>query len=201
MSRTLPTGFQAAMSASVVRPAFFVQLNWPSGTIYVWTGYGSKSWDGHTFLGTGHLGKISEIKESGDLGANGVTLSMSGIPSALVAEALANDAQGQPAKIWIAALAADGSLAADPYLVFDGKIDQTVIEDSGDTATISVQLQKELVDNRSGARRYTHEDQQIEYAGDLGFEYVAGLANKTFTWGTASATPNGAPAGSGSGGE
>ena len=201
MSRGLPTGFQSAVSAPVVRPAFLVELDWPSGTVYVWTGYGNISWGGHTFVGTGHIGKISEIKESGDLSANGVTLSLSGIPSGLIAEALANDAQGKPAKIWLAAFSADGSLAADPYLVFDGKIDQTEIEDSGDTATISVQLQKELVDNRSGARRYTHEDQQIDYPGDMGFEYVAGLATKTVTWGTATATPSGVPAGSGAGGE
>lgn len=196
--RTLPTGFQTAVSAPVVRPAFLVQLNWPSGTVYAWTGYGNIAWGGHTFIGTGYLGKISEIKESGDLAANGVNLSLSGIPSALVAEALENNAQGQPAKIWLAAMAADGSFAADPYLVFDGKIDQTVITDSGDSATITVQLQKELVDNRSGARRYTHEDQQIDFPGDRGFEYVAGLATKTISWGAAApATSSGAPAASG----
>lgn len=197
MSRTLPTGFQTAASAPIVHPAFMVELDWPSGTVYAWTGYGNLSYGGNTFQGTGLIGKVSQIKESGDLAANGVTLSLSGIPSAMIAEALANDSQGRPAKIWIVAFNADMSLAANPYLIFDGIIDLCTIEDNGATATVSVQLQKELVDNRSGARRYTHEDQQIDFPGDLGFEYVAGLALQTVTWGSSVATASGSPAASG----
>jgi hypothetical protein len=193
MSRILPTGFNAAVTASVVRPAFFVELDWSDGILYVWNGYGSIVFGGNTYLGTGHLGKISEVKESKDLTANGVTLALSGIPSALITEALANDNQGRPAKIYIGALAGDGTLAAAPYLIFDGVIDLTVIADTGDTSTISVQLEKELVDNRSGARRYTHEDQQIDFPGDLGFQYVAALSTQIITWGVATATPGPAP--------
>jgi hypothetical protein len=198
MSRVLPTGFSNAVTAAVVRPAFFLELNWSDGILYVWSGYGSVTFGGKTYVGTGHLGKISDIRESKDLAANGVTVSMSGIPSSLLTEALASDNQGKPARIYLGALAADGTLATTPYLIFDGKIDLTIINDSGTTSTISVQLEKELVDNRSGARRYTHEDQKIDYPSDRFFEYVAGLANQTITWGAATATPAGGDVGSGS---
>jgi hypothetical protein len=183
MSRDLPTGFAGETTADTFRPAVLVQLDWPGGSIYVWTGYGTISWDGHDFIGTGELGTISPVQESSDLRANGVVLELSGIPTALVTEALANDAQGQPGKVWIAALAANGTFAADPYLIFDGVIDTTPIRIGPETSTIAVQLEKELIDRRTKERRYTHEDQQIEYAGDMFFEYVAGLAVKEFSWG------------------
>jgi hypothetical protein len=133
-------------------------------------------------VGTGELGTISPIQESGDMRANGVVLELSGIPTALVTEALANDAQGRPGKIWLAALDANGTFVADPCLHFDGVIDTTPIRIGPETSTIAVQLEKELIDRRTKERRYTHEDQQIEHPGDLFFEYVAGLAVKEFSW-------------------
>jgi hypothetical protein len=63
------------------------------------------------------------------------------------------------------------------------------VDDNGTTATISVKLEKEAVDSRTRGRRYTHEDQQIDAPGDLFFEYAAGIADKVFTWGTATVAP------------
>lgn len=195
MSRTLPTGYAALTTEKVFRPVFLVFLDWPGDPVYAWTGYGSISWDGHTWVGTGQQGTISEIGESSNLRANGVKLTLSGIPSDLVSKAVANDSQGQVARIWLGCLLKDGTFAADPYLVFDGVIDMCPIEDSGKEATITVQLEKELIDRRLNNRRYTHEDQQIDYPGDMGFEFVAGLADKEITWGTKSMAAAGLPAG------
>lgn len=203
MSREMPTGLATALSAATLHPAFLVQLNWPGGTVRAWNGYRDLSWDSQTWSPTGQLGGISAVKESRDGSANGVALTLSGIPSALIAEALANDAQGQPGKIWIGELNSAGAFTIDPVCIFDGIIDVTAIEDSGETATITVQLEKELIDKRARGRRYTHEDQLIEYATDLGFEYVAGLADKPLNWGGPSTTGAGAtmPPDSGGGDE
>lgn len=189
MSRDLPTGMAAAVSAATVAPVFLAQLNWPTGTVYAWTGYGDISWNAQTWVGTGHLGGISDIRESSDGSANGITLSMSGIPSAEIARALEGNSQRQPGKVYFGVLSSAGTFAIDPYLIFDGVIDVCPVEDFGETATISVQLEKELIDMRTRGRRYTHEDQQLDHPGDLGFEYVAGLADKEIMWGTAKVKP------------
>src|ERR1044072_7703574 len=189
MSRTLPTGLGTALAAVEVAPVFLVELDWPTGTVYAWNGYHDLSWNGHTWIGTGHLGGISEIKESNDLGATGTVLTLSGIPSAQIAQALRNDALGLAAKIYVGVLSASG-FSIDPYLAFDGMIDAPNINTDGDQSTITIPLEKELVDNRSNARRYTHEDQQLDYPGVLGLEYVTGLQNKDFTWGKATVFAN-----------
>jgi hypothetical protein len=189
MSRELPTGFASAMDAPILHPVFLAQIDWPTGTIRVWNGYGDLTWDGQTWVGVGHLGGISVIKESRDLAANGVTLSLSGIPSGNISLALANNTQGQPAYIWVGELdVATKAFTVDPYRIFAGIIDVCPIEDDGTTATINVNLEKEFIDTRTEGRRYTHEDQQIDYPGDLGFEYVAGLADKPLNWNGPSAT-------------
>lgn len=199
MSRDLPAGAAAAFAAQKVPPIFLVELQWPTGTVYAWSGFGNITWDGHTFVGTGTLGKISEVRESREGGANGMILSLAGVNSSELARSLEDDSQGRPGKVWVGTLAANGTLAHDPYLLFDGIIDVCPTEDSGETATISVYLEKELIDTRTRGRRYTHEDQQLDYPGDLFFQYVAGLAEKDVQWGTANAPAGGAAPGSGSG--
>ena len=196
MTRTLPTDFAAATEEQVFRPAFLVALDWPSGMVRAWTGYGDFSWDSHTWTGTGDLGQISGITESVDQRANGVTLTLNGIPSALLADALANDAQGRSAKIWLAALTDSGALAAQPYLLKNAVIDICPIEDNGETGSITVQLENELIDRRQKPRRRTHEDQQLVLSGDMYYQYVAGLAEKQVTWG--GKTISGSPATAGS---
>jgi len=196
MPRDLPTGFAAAAAAPTLAPVFLAELFWPTGTVRAWNGYGDIVFAGNTYTGTGHLGTISAIRESRDGTANGVQLRLSGIPSSLITLALADDTQGAAAKIYFGILDAAGAFTVTPYLMFDGIIDVCPIEDDGETATITVNLEKELIDSRTRGRRYTDEDLQSDYAGDLGLEYVAGLQNKELTWGRATAAP-GAPAGSG----
>lgn len=201
MSRDLPTGMAAKLAAPALAPIFLVMLAWPTGTVYAWTGYGDIVWDGHTYVGTGNAGSISEVRETRDGAANGLTLTLDGIASAEIAHALEDDSQGQSGRVWLGLLTAAGALDGDPYLIFDGVIDVCPSEDNGETASISVQLEKELVDSRPRGRRYTHEDQQVDFPGDLGFQYVAGLADKQVTWGNATLYTGPTPgSGTGSGG-
>jgi hypothetical protein len=183
MPRDLPTGFDAAVTAAVIHPAFAVEVDWPGTPLLLWTGYGPLSWASKTFVGVGHLGAVSEVRETRDGRANGLTLQLSGIPSEAVADALANNAQGRAGRVYLIALTASGTLAADPYLIFDGLIDVTALEDTGSESSIQVTLEKELIDRRAQSRRTTHEDQQIDYPGDEIFSFVAGLAERSFNWG------------------
>jgi hypothetical protein len=129
------------------------------------------------------------VTETGDVAANGLVLTLSGVPSALVSNALRNDTQGRPAKVFFGVLNVDGFSLADPICIFDGVIDNPSISDDGATATIEVPLEMEFIDNRSSASRYTNEDQKQRWAGDLGLQFVAGLAEKTFTWGKSTIFP------------
>lgn len=191
MSRSLPSGFYTQAEASVFRPALLVEVDWPSGPVYAWTGYGSIAWDGKTFVGTGELGRISPITESGGGRANGISLELSGIPTAMIGEATENDTQGRTAKVWFCSMNSAGAFQVDPYLLFVGVVDVPMVRIGPETSTITVQLEKELIDRRSKERRYTDEDQRQLYPGDLFFDHVAGLATRELSWGgkTQSATP------------
>ena len=59
MSRDLTSGMQTAATADLVRPFFLVDLNFTSGSIYLWSGQGDLSWNSNTYLGAGDLLSIS----------------------------------------------------------------------------------------------------------------------------------------------
>jgi hypothetical protein len=198
MSRTLPTGYAALTETKKVFPAFFVELDWPDGLVHMWSGYGSIVWDGKTFVGAGKLGSVSEIVETKDGKPNGMTLTINGIPSDLLAEATRNDTQGRSAKVWLAGLTPSAQIDVAPYQIHDGVINVCPIQDDGTTGSISIHLEKDMYDRRVKERRNTHEDQQIDYPGDTFFEHTAATAVADYVWGGKSEAGNPRPTGSGS---
>lgn len=78
----------------------------------------------------------------------------------------------------------NAELINDPITLFTGRMDQMQIDEQGDTSTIALSLESNLIDlNKPRERRYTDQDQKADYPNDRGFEYVAGLQGKALTWG------------------
>ena len=58
------------------------------------------------------------------------------------------------------------------------------IDDGGQTCTISVSAESRLIDlDRTRERRYTSEDQKIDFPNDKGLEFIADLQDKEIIWG------------------
>jgi hypothetical protein len=190
MSRDLTSAIQAELLKMKVRPIIFVEAVFTSGTLRVWSGIGTISWNGQTWTGVGNLGGISPISEGTEPHADGIELSLSGIPSDLVTKALGECRPNAPVKLWFGFLDEAEAVIAAPYQSFGGRADVPSVEEGGDTSTIKLRVENRLVDfNRARERRFTHEDQQIDYPGDLGFEYVAGLQEWNGAWGKSGGQP------------
>jgi hypothetical protein len=189
MSRTIDSNTKSALLASEVTPVFLFEAEYDEGAVRFWTGFGDLLWNGYTWLGTGVFGSVSDIEESTNVQANGVTVSLSGIPSEIISIAFNYNYQGRPCRVYLGAVstATPNQLVGDPLIEMGGRMDVMSVEDSGDTGVVSVSIENRLIDlSRAKERRYTHEDQLINYPGDLGLEYVAGLQDKEVPWGVAS---------------
>lgn len=183
MPRNLTAALLAEFQAKNLRPAIFVQIQFTSGISYIWSGVGSVQWNGQTWLGVGAFGNISAIEESSNIQANGVTLSLSGIDSTLIAKALNELRQNYPVQMWFGAIDG-GNVVADPWNCFSGRIDVPTVDEGAQTSTISINVESRLIDlQRSRERRYTDQDQQGEFPGDLGFQYVPALQDFSGVWG------------------
>jgi len=146
MTRGLTAGMVTAVTDNVYRAVLFVELDYPSGYTRVWSGIGTYSWDSKDWIGAGNLGAVSDIEETEQLRAAGITLSLSGIPSELISLALTEAYRGRPVKIWLGAFDSDLALIAEPIKIFAGRLDVQSIVDGGETSSIQISCENKLID-------------------------------------------------------
>ena len=184
MSRTLSTEMQAVASADLVRPIYLVKMEFDSGDLHLWSGLGNLVYDGDTYVGTGDLMSISPIKESEELIANGVDFTVSGIKQSLVSIARDEPYQGRKITLYLGAFDENADIISSPVILFGGFMDVMTISDSGETSTISISAENKLIAfDRASVRRFTAEDQKIDYPLDKGFEFVSQIAQQEIIWG------------------
>ena len=184
MSRSLTTGMQSAITADLVRPITLVQCAFDSGNLNLWSGIGDLTVDSVDYVGAGSLLSIGEITESSELSANGITVTLSGVTSPLITKARDEDYQGRELKVLLGAMDASNGVISDPVVIFSGFMDVMTINEGGQTATIAVTVENRLIEfEKTRVRRYTAEDQKIDYPNDKGLEFVAEMAEKEIVWG------------------
>src|ERR1051326_3188094 len=94
--RTMSAGMLSAIQAGTIVPAIFIQAQFATGTVYIWTGTGTLSWNGHSWAGVGSLLSISAIEEGSNVEARGITIGLGAVDNALLADALQEFQVGAP---------------------------------------------------------------------------------------------------------
>jgi hypothetical protein len=213
------TGLTEALSEPEVYPFFAVELmfdtrtvdfggvNIESGPLYLWTGLGDLTIGDITYTGTGSMLQISDVKETADIAAAGATLTISGIPTEILALALQEPYQGRLCYLKFGMIGAnkdfllkqDGSFlllensssidisTGDPDALTDlfvGYMDQMNIDEGPETSVIGLAVESKLIDlERPRIQRYTSASQKARYAGDLAFDFIPDLQDKPLSWG------------------
>jgi len=185
MSRGITSALNTVFTSDTVRPFMAVNLAFSGGNVTVWTGLGNITFASTTFIGTGEILGVSPVTENGSVQANGLVVSFNGLDSSLVSTALTENYQGRSATIYIGSLTDSYTVVSDPYVFFKGRMDKMSVSDDGENAVIKVTCESRLIDlNRNRVRRFTQVDQQTEFAGDLGLNFVESLQEKSIDWGT-----------------
>lgn len=188
MSRTISASLLNALDDKTVYPFFAVDIDFSSGPLYIWSGYGDlciggtgeSCTGGKKYLGVGQLLNVSSVEESTEMEAKGAVITMSGIPSTFLALALTEPYQGRECRIYFGMT----NNPSDYAEVFAGELDQMNVSEEANTATISVTVENVLIKlERPVVRRFTNEDQKSRYPSDKGLEFVAGLQDKEIFWG------------------
>ena len=203
-TRALTSGMLTQIQANTVRPVVFYEGEYGDvGSpdvvdvfyLRLWTGVGNIDWNGNTWTGAGTLMNISQLGEASTVGALSFTVSLTGMPSAIISLALQSIRQGRAGKLWLGAFDSAGALVADPYLIQQGRLDLAFIDDEGTDCSVSVQYESRLVDLlRPRNRRYTTEDQKLDHPSDQGFDFVPQLQEMNLIWGgPAPLVPNDVP--------
>ena len=185
MSRTIPSSLLSVLGNAEIEPFYAVEMQFDSGTMRIWTGYGNKTIGGNTYTGTGNLLQIEGLEETSDLSAQGTTLTLNGLDITIITYALTEDYQGRLAKIF---WGVNG--VSDVIEVFSGYMDTMTIQDEGQSSTIQLTLESRLITlERPSNRRYTAKShagvraQKGLTGDDSFFDWVVQLQDKRVPWG------------------
>jgi len=182
--RYMSDAMRAAITARCVIPAILVDLEFRSGSAYVWSGVGDLVYDSNTYKGVGSLGSIGTITESTSVEAAGTTVTLSGIDPTLFGDSTADIVTGKPASIRLALFNSDLALI-DTMVLFSGLVDQPSVTEQGDSITISLALESRLTNlKRANRRLWTDAEQRLDYPNDTGFSWVTLLQNTANVWGS-----------------
>lgn len=184
----------AALSASTVRAAPLVEMEFVSQTSRVWNGEyeltsGGKIWT--PMFGTG---QIDGLGQSSGSQSESVTLTLSGIPDDqlnILGTVLSDTPEVTQRSVRIYLQIFDGNwLPVGPPLglwwgfMMPPKVSRTPMQDGeGSVQTITVDAENAFFNrSRPPAGRYTDRDQQTRSPGDKFFQYTSSLLFKTFKY-------------------
>ena len=186
MSRDL-TPTYVTSSVALVQPYLAAYMDFSGSAVRVWTGNQSKSFSddfgGGDYLGVGTFGGISAITETTEVAAKGMDLSLSGIPTDYISLALTDNYRGRTVAVYLV-LFNEAFTSYEKIMIFRGRMDQMIIEETGESSTLKLKCESRLIDlNRQRDIKYTDEAQKLLYPNDKGLEFVASMANKSIYWG------------------
>lgn len=183
MSRGLSANNLAEISAAHLTPVALVKFEFDT-PVYVHSGIGTITYDGNAYTGVGTFGNVSQARESELLSPAPLTFSIAATEAALVAEALDAGNFRDKVTLYIGYRQDDGTLVADPWVAWSGFYDSAQVSIDADVSSIAITAQHDLTElSEKHGGRYSDEDQQNNYAGDLGLEYVVDMAYVNLAWG------------------
>lgn len=180
----MTSAMKAMLAAEVVYPVFLFQAEFASGWLYLWTGMGTRTWNGQDYDGIGWLVGFQNIEETAEVRAVGMSVTLRGVDPAIISLTLQSIRKNKPGRIYIGALDASRQIIEDPVLAYEGRLDFGTVGKQPTGASVDIKYEGRLAAlERARVRRYTDGDQQIDHPGDRFFEYVGSLQDKSLNWG------------------
>lgn len=142
---------------------------------------------GNDYLGTGILGAVEKVSDSpGE--SKALRMTLSGIPTQVLAIALAEPVRGKPCLLRLAVLDPESQAILDAPVVWSGTVDQMPVshqtsEAGESTCTVSVIAEhRGATFGRPKPLRYTDADQRRLYPTDTSLRFITAQAASNVVW-------------------
>ncbi len=187
MDRGSSSAFQTEVAKGQNRPIHLAEVYFDDETVYMTDSFKNITFNSNEYIAVGHFMGFSDIEEAAEVMVSSVTLSLSGIDQAWISRVLNKAYIDRTIKIYTAFLDDAMALVIDPVLIFEGRMDTPSISEDPDSgkSSVSVSATNSWVDfSRKTGRHTNHEEQQIHFAGDKGFEFASEIVSD-IKWGQA----------------
>ncbi|MEE8599319.1 MAG: hypothetical protein V3S69_07435 [Dehalococcoidales bacterium] len=189
--RDLAAANETGFSAKVVRPVYFLRLDFSTGVQRYHTEIGPRTithpiHGAESYTGIGDFGGLEgDIVESISSAPQAVRVSVTGVKSAFNTTIITDDYFRRDVEIMIGLYDDAGVVLADPEIIFSGFMDKADLVLSDLAGRISLTCESRATNLKlSSDWRFTDEDLQIEFTGDLLAEYVWRMLDLQLFWGS-----------------
>ena len=181
MSRDITATNLAEINAAHLHGVILAKLEF--GTpVYCHSGIGTITYDGDDYLGVGQFGNISNATETELLRVTSMTLSLSGVDANLLSEGLDSGTYGDVVTLFVGYRQDDGTLVDDPWVLWKGILEYASIRQGAENVIqLTAKYDLAVLDDKHGGR-FTDEDQQTRFTGDIGFQYVTDMPGQKIRW-------------------
>lgn len=184
-TRSLTAAVKNAAATGVGKTlVLLLEMEFASGTVRACNLNYTFTWNGEQWRGVGAFGAVERVVETDSLEAPTMYYTLSNVNGDGFYDALNQTYKNRPARLRLAMLDDSGTVIPDPILIHYGLMDQMVGLDGGEQATVTLNVRSRLSDwSKPRIRRFTDEDQQSEFPGDRGCQFVVDGASKEIIWG------------------
>lgn len=179
--RTLSAPALAALQRSPLPIALLIEMDL-TAPLYLNTGGIDLTIGGITYSGTQGLGRVDAVQES-PAEIKPLRFELGGVPSTMIALALAEPVQGKAVRVKTALFDPDTYQVIETQLRWQGRLDVMAIEDGIPTATVQVSAEHSAIDLlRTATNYYSDAEQRRLNSNDPSLQYVAGQAETKIVW-------------------
>ena len=184
MTRSLTAGVIAELATNKLNPVELIYLGISTGTYYT-DHFSNLTFNGNTYTSSSLFLGSSEVQETADVSVNNLTLKFSGADTTIISLLLNNDYMNKPANLYRGFLDDTGTLIADPFLLFEGRIANFSLEENATTSSINIIIASHWADfEKVQGRRTSENSQKLLFSTDKGMEFASQTAQK-IKWGVA----------------
>jgi len=186
MARGLTSAVKTELATGNINPVHLIHLNFSTPVYLTDCSFdltSSISGTSRTYTASGHILGLSNTQEGTEPIKNSLTLNLSGVDQTYISIALNENIINDTVQIFRGFLNSTNGLIADPFLLYEGFIDQYSIEDDTSTAGIGLSITSHWGNfEKVSGRRSSDNSQQRFFSGDKGFEFSA-LTVQDIRWG------------------
>lgn len=155
-----------------------------SGSFYYKTNDGNITIGGNSYLGDGSLVAITALTENRELNSMGITVTFSGLNSALLAALVANNSGLSSVSVYIGLQDQNNNLIGNPISMGPYLLSSPTIELSETSFIMGVTIEDYLHTlSYTNSLCFNDFDQEARYAGDLFFSLLPTLGYSVMFWG------------------
>jgi len=185
MSRAQSATFTVATKAANYVYGYAIEMDFPSGFQRINSTPSDVTIGGNVFIGVAGILSIPTVKEGSNLTDGGISIGLSGIPTAYINALLNEHIQNRTLRMWELVFNQDHTLLSS-YPIGTWHMDVMTARIGGNTSQITLTAAS-LWDSWAmhKERFYTDGDQQARYPGDTFFDMLIPNIDKPDLWGRA----------------